>query len=76
MNRRIEVEKFAPGPTFENTINEIKYYHLKVIAYTTMNISSFTLFDNNIETLSMNNNFEAEKTNLNQYLKRLLMNQI
>ena len=47
MNSRIEVEKFEPGPTFENTINEIKENHLKIIASTTMDISAITLFDEN-----------------------------
>ena len=45
MNRRIEVAKFEPGPTFEKTINEIKDNHLKSIASTIMNISYITFFE-------------------------------
>ena len=37
MNNRIEVAKFEPEPTFENTIHEIKANHLKSI--TSINIS-------------------------------------
>ena len=56
-----EVEKFEPEPTFENTINEIKSNNLKIIDCATMNISSTTLFDYDLETLSMNNSFEEAK---------------
>ena len=44
MNSRIEVVKFKPEPTFENTTNEIKDNHLKNIASATMNISAITFF--------------------------------
>ena len=47
VNSIIEVAKFEPGSTFENTINEIKENHLKSIASTTMDISAITLFDEN-----------------------------
>ena len=49
MNCSVEVETFEPGTTFENTINEIKSNHLKIIASSAMNLSSFTSFDNNLE---------------------------
>ena len=42
MNSRIEVEKFEPEPTFENTINEIKDDHLKSITSIDMNVSAIT----------------------------------
>ena len=42
MNSRIEVAKFEPEPTFEKTINEIKYNHLKCITYMDMNVSAIT----------------------------------
>ena len=38
MNSSTEVAKFEPGQTFENNINEIKYNHLKIIAYATVNL--------------------------------------
>ena len=61
MNSSIEVEKIEPEPKFEKTINEIKYNHLKSIASSAIDISAITLFENNIEPLSMDNRFEAEK---------------
>ena len=80
MNSRIEVEKFKPGTTFEKTIidnkydiNDIKDNNLKIIASAAINISGITFFVENFDPLSMNNNFEREKSNLNQHLKRLLM---
>ena len=42
MNNIIEAEKFEPEPTFENTINEIKFNHLKVITSIDMNVSAIT----------------------------------
>ena len=48
MNSRIEIAKFESVPTFEKTINYIKYNNLKIIASTTMNPSAITLFDNNL----------------------------
>ena len=38
-NSRIEVAKFEPEPTFENTINNIKANHLKSITSIAMNLS-------------------------------------
>ena len=61
MNISIEVSTFKPGPTFEKTINEIKDNHLKIIASAAMNISAITLFDNNLEQLSMNIWIEVAK---------------
>ena len=61
MNSIIEVAKFEPEPAFENTTNKIKDNHLKIIASTAMNISAITLFDDNIEHLSMNSRIEIEK---------------
>ena len=57
MNSRIEVEKFDPKPTFENTINEIKYNHLKIIAFSAKNSSVITSFDENSNSLCINNKF-------------------
>ena len=48
MNSRIEVEKFESEPTFENTINENKYSHMKNIAFYAMNLSAKILFDKNL----------------------------
>ena len=42
MNRRNEVVRFDPEPTFENTIYEIKENILKSITYIDMNVSSIT----------------------------------
>ena len=53
MNSSIEVVKLKPEPTFVKTTNEIKDNHLKIIASTTMNLSSTSLFGENIEQLSM-----------------------
>ena len=61
MNSIIEVEKFKPEPTFEKTINDIKYDCMKSIASSAMNLSAITLFDENIEKLVMNSRIEVEK---------------
>ena len=61
MNSRIEVAKSEPEPIFENTINKIKYNHLKNITCAAMNISSITSFDDNFEQLSMNSRIEVAK---------------
>ena len=61
MNSSIEVSKFEPEPTFEKTNNETKENHLKSIASVSMNLSAITLLDDNLETLIMNNNFQASK---------------
>ena len=61
MNSIIEVSKFKPGTTFENTISEIKYNHLKSIASATMNISTVAFFYNSFKQLSMNINIEVAK---------------
>ena len=42
MNSRIEVAKFEPEPTFENTINEIKANDLKGITSLDMILSDIT----------------------------------
>ena len=42
MNNSFEAEKFEPGPTFENTLNEIKDIHFKSIASIDMNVSYIT----------------------------------
>ena len=55
MNSSIEVAKFEPEPTFENTTNDIKDNHLKSISSADMDISDITSFDNNLEPISMNN---------------------
>ena len=61
MNSRIEVAKFEPGPTFENTINDIKDNHLKIITSATINLSAITLFDNHFKHLSMSSSIEVAK---------------
>ena len=38
MNRKIDVSIFEPEPTFEKTIDEIKYIHLKSITNIIMNV--------------------------------------
>ena len=43
MKSIIEVAKFEPEPTLENTINKIKSNHLKSITSLDMNISDITL---------------------------------
>ena len=60
MNSIIEVLKFEPGPTFENTINKIKDNHLKNIASTAMNLSAITFSDDNFKQLSTNSIIEVE----------------
>ena len=42
INNSFEAEKIEQEPTFENTINEIKYNHLKSITSIGMNVSSIT----------------------------------
>ena len=59
INSIIEVEKFEPEPTFENTINDIKDNHLKIIASAAMNVSYIPLFDENIEQLSVKGGIEV-----------------
>ena len=61
MNNKFEAEKFEPEPTFEKTINDIRDNHLKIIAFSAINLSDITSFDKKIDPLSMNNIFEAEK---------------
>ena len=61
MKSRIEVAKFEPEQTFENTINDIKENHLKIIPFDVMDISAITIFDDNIEQLSMNIRIEVTK---------------
>ena len=61
MNNRIKAAKFEPEPTFENTINDIKDNHLKIIASATINISAITLFEDNLKQLSMNSSIEVAK---------------
>ena len=61
MNSSIEVEKLKPEPTFENTNNEIKDNHLKSISPDAMNLSAITLFQNNLEHISMNRIIEVAK---------------
>ena len=57
INNRFESAEFEPEPTFENTINDIKYNHLKSITSDAMNISAITSFDEKIDPLSMSNIF-------------------
>ena len=61
MNISIEVSTLKPKTTFKNTINEIKYNHLKIIVSVAMNISDITSFEENFDQLSMNSRTEAEK---------------
>ena len=43
MNSIIEAETFEPETTFENNINEIKYYCMKSVTSLDMNLSAITL---------------------------------
>ena len=43
MNSIIEEAKFEPEPISENTINEIKDDHMKIITSVAMNLSAITL---------------------------------
>ena len=43
IKNRTGAEKFKLEPTFENTINEIKANHLKIITSIDMNVSAITL---------------------------------
>ena len=61
MNSSIEVEKLKPEPTFEKTTNYIKDNHLRIISSSAMNLSAITLFDKNLEQLSMNITIEVVK---------------
>ena len=58
---RIEVATFEPEPTFQKTINEIKYNHLKTIACAVMNLSAITSLENKFKHLSMNIIIEVAK---------------
>ena len=42
MNGSFEAENFEPEPIFENTINDIKANHFKIITFVDMNISAIT----------------------------------
>ena len=61
MNSRIEVAKFDPGPTFEKTIIDIKYNHIKSIASTDMSLSDITSFDDYFKQLIMKRRVEVAK---------------
>ena len=63
MNRRIELSKFEPEPTFEQTIDNIKNNHLKSITSSATNLSAIAYFDKHFDLLSMNNIFEAAELN-------------
>ena len=72
INSSSEAAKFAPDPTFEKTINDIKDNHLKIFTSDVTNVSAITSFYENFDPLCINNIFEAEKSNQNQHLKRIL----
>ena len=61
MNNSFEAAKFEPGPTFENTINDIKDNLLIIIASASTNPSAIKLFDENFDPLYINNIFESAK---------------
>ena len=61
INNSSEASKFEHEPTFENTINEIKDDHKKIIASADMNLSAITSFEDNTDPVFINNSFEAEK---------------
>ena len=73
MKNGFEAAKFEPGPTFEETINDIKFIHIKRITSAAMNLSAITSFDEKIDPLSKINSFEAKKSKQNQHFKGLLM---
>ena len=72
MNSRIEVAKFKPEPTFEKTIHEIKYNHLKIIASSAINLSAITSCDKNVKQISMNSRIEVEKFKPEPTFEKLL----
>ena len=66
MNNIYEAEKSEPETTFEHTIKqikdtikEIKYKHLKIIASTGTNLSAIISFDKNFDPLNMKKIFKA-----------------
>ena len=61
MKNRFEAAKFETDPKFKNTIIDIKYNHLKSIAFTTTNPSAIIIFDKKIDPICTNNSSEAEK---------------
>ena len=61
MNSSIEVATFEPGTTFENTTNDIKDNNLKSITSAAMNLSAITMFDKNIEQISMSRRIEVAR---------------
>ena len=61
INNSFEAEQLEPDPTFENTINDIKYNYLKSVASADTNPSDITSFDENFDPLFINNSFEAAK---------------
>ena len=54
MNNISEEGNFKPEPTFEKTIHEIKYNHLKSITYVANNPSAITYFDKNFYLICIN----------------------
>ena len=60
-NNSFEAENFEQEPTFENTINQIKYNHLKSTTSAARNSLDITSFDKNSDSLFIQNSSEAEK---------------
>ena len=69
----IILAKLKPEPTFENTINDIKDNHHKIVSSSAMNLSAITSFDDNFKQLSMNSILEVEKFESEQHLRILLI---
>ena len=60
MNNSFEAATFEPEPTLENTINEIRDNHLKIIASAATNPSDITSSEETFDPFCINNSFEAE----------------
>ena len=61
MNNSFEAATFEPEPTLENTINEIKDNHLKIIASAATNPSDITSSEETFDPFCINNSFESAK---------------
>ena len=73
INTIFEAEKFEPEPIFEKTINEIKENNLEIIVSSEIILLNITLFDKNLEQLSMDSIIKVSKSEPEPTLKRLLM---
>ena len=61
MNNSFQAENFETDPKFENIINDIRDNHLEIITSAATNPSTTKPFDENFDTLCINNSFESAK---------------